>query len=210
MILSHSQNSQSLWFWSSKTSMLYSRSSCTSHARTTWFPHQRISTFLQLRTNNGCVSDLITTQSLRTSVVCPSVSLHYPSSLSIIGRIKNQISPDSCDWSEPSPHLMQWRQCQFGPRVSRRFGPKGWHFSSPTDQRLTEQAGLLTSGEYQEISRNQGVQRFPFQRFPNVSKGFQRFPKNVQRFPNVSEGSKRFQRLPKVSKELLYHSLTNL
>ena len=200
MILSHSQNSQSLWFWSSKTSMLYSRSSCTSHARTTWFPHRRISTFLQLRTNNGCVSDLITTQSLRTSVVCPSVSLHYPSSLSIIGRIKNQISQIPVTGPNPRPTWCNDANANSGHEFHGDSGRRVGIFQVlrinawPNKQDFSPAGNIKKS---REIKVSKGFLSKGFQMFPKVSNGFQKMSKGFQMFPKVPNVSKGFQRFPR-------------
>ena len=129
-------------------------------------------------------------------IVCPSVSLHYPSSLSIIGRIKNLISRFLCLVRTLAPPdamtPMPIRATSF-----TEIRAEGLAFFKSTDQRLTEQAGLLTSGG---ISRNLEKSRCPKVSFPKVSNGFQKMSKGFQMFPKVPNVSKGFQRFPNVSK----------
>ena len=146
-------------------------------------------------------------------IVCPSVSLHYPSSLSIIGRIKNLISQIPVLGPNPRPTWCNDANANSGHEFHGDSGRRVGIFQVlrinawPNKQDFSPAGNIKKS---REIKVSKGF----------LSKGFQRFPKNVQRFPNVSKGSKRFQRfpkiskrfqrLPKVSKELLYHRLTNL
>ena len=129
-------------------------------------------------------------------IVCPSVSFHYPSSLSIIGRVKNQISQIPVIGPNPRPTWCNDANANSGHEFHGDSGRRVGIFQVlrinawPNKQDFSPAGNIEKS---REIKVSKGF-------LPKVSKRFQRFPKI----------SKRFQRLPKVSKELLYHSLTNL